>query len=64
MRDKLRFEHQIARRIAHEREFWRDDQVRPGVEALAVGGENSFYVPGKIPDDGIDLSEADLHERR
>ena len=64
MRDKLRFEHQIARRIAHEREFRRDDQVSPGVEALAVGGENSFYVPGKIPDDGIDLSEADLHERR
>ncbi len=62
-RHELRFEHQIARRVAGEREFGGEHDLRARIEAFAVGREDAFGVAGEVPDHRIDLGDADLHGR-
>ena len=64
LRHELRFENQIPRRIADQRELGCNDEVRAPLEALAVGRKDAFHVAGEVADDGVDLSEADFHEHR
>ena len=60
---KLRFEDKVPRWITDQGEFGRDYQFRTRFEAFPVSCEDSFYVVGKISDDGIDLGEADIHKQ-
>ena len=38
-------------------------EIRARFQAFPVSGEDAFHVAGKIPDDGVDLGEADVHAR-
>ena len=62
-RHELRLENKVARWVADERELRRHHQLRAGLQALAVGGEDAFRVAGEVSDDRVDLGEADFHAR-
>src|SRR5947209_299981 len=61
LRDELRLEHQILRRITGNRKLWRQDQFGAGISESLVGAKNFFEVAAQIPDRRIYLSETDLH---
>lgn len=60
-RDELRFEYQVSRRVASERELGGDDEVSARFKAFAVGSQDAFGIAGEITDDGVDLSDTDIH---
>ena len=61
LRDELRFEEEILRRITGYGEFRGYDQFRSGRLQPLVGGGNLLEVAVQISDGRIDLSETDFH---
>ena len=60
-RDKLRFENQILRRVAGDREFRREHQFRAACNGDVVRVEDFVKISAQIADGRVDLGEADLH---
>ena len=61
VRDEPAFVQQIARRIAGDGEFGKDDDFHPGLHPAPVGREDARFVARQVADGGIDLGEGDLH---
>jgi hypothetical protein len=55
--DELRFEQEVFRRIAGQREFGNRDYVRPDFTRALDVGDDFGRVAGEIADRGIDLRE-------
>jgi hypothetical protein len=55
--DELRFEQEVFRRIAWQREFGNRDYVRPDFTRALDVGDDFGRVAGEIADRGIDLRE-------
>ena len=64
VRDEPAFVQQIARRIAGDGEFGKDDDFHPGLHPAPVGREDARFVACQVADGGIDLGEGDLHALR
>jgi hypothetical protein len=64
LRNELRFEEKVLRRIAGNGEFRRNDQFCSRGRKSFIGASNLLKIAAQIPDDGIDLSETDLHAVR
>ena len=61
LRDEPRLEDQVLRRITGNGKLRRNDQFRSSRRQPIVGAGDLFKIAAQISDDGIDLSEADLH---
>ena len=61
LRNELRFEDEVLRRITGNGELRRQDQFRSGGRQPLVGAGDFLKIAAQIPDGGIDLSETDLH---
>ncbi len=57
------FKQKIPGRVAADGQLRKDHQLGPVFDKAAVGIENKCAVPGEVADGGVDLREADFHER-
>ena len=61
LRNELRLEDKVLRRITRDRKLGRDDEFRARRDEALVSGDDLIEITAQIPDRGIDLSEANLH---
>ena len=64
LRNELRFEEKVLRRITRNGELRRDDQFCSRAGQPLIGARYLFKIAAQISDGGIDLSEPDLHVRK
>ena len=60
---EARLQYEVLRRVPGDGELWKHHEIASGRLGLVVGGEDALDVAVEIPDDGVELGEAEADAR-